>query len=253
MNLSVIIITKNEERNIHRCLESLKWAPEIIVADSHSSDQTPEIAQSFGNVKLIDTDWLGYSKTKSLAIENTSHDWILWLDADEKVTDELKVEIEKLFESPDDLKKFSAYKIKRRNWFMNQEVKYSGWQNDWVVRLFRKDKCHFDDKHVHESLEISGDVGKLKSCLNHYTYTNLEDYLEKYNKYNLLSARDKFSKTKKVNFYHLLIKPWLRFMRHYVLQFGFLDGKLGITLCTMSGVSVFFRYVKIWRMQHGEE
>ncbi len=250
MKLSAIVICKNEEKSIARCLDSLNWVDEVVVADSHSSDKTPEIVKSYPNTKLVDTDWLGFSQTKTLAISHATHDWILWLDADEEVTAELKLEIEsKLKNEP----KAVAYKIHRRNWYMGQEVKYSGWQNDWVSRLFRKDKCKFDNKEVHESLIINGDEKKLKSRLNHYTYTNLEDYLEKYNKYNLLSARDKFSKTGKVNFYHLLLKPWLRFFRHYILQRGFLDGKLGIVLCTMSGVSVFFRYVKIWRMQNGEK
>ncbi len=251
MNLSAIVICRNEEANIARCLKSLEWVPEVIVADSHSTDKTPEIAKSFSNVKFVDTDWLGYSKTKTLAIENSSNDWILWLDADEQSTDELKNEITALLEQ--DNSSAIAYNIHRRNWFMEQEVKYSGWQNDWVVRLFRKDKCHFDDKHVHESLLIDGQTSKLKQRLNHYTYTTLEEYLGKYNKYNLLSARDKFAKTGRVTLYHLLFKPWLRFFRHYILQLGFLDGKLGVTLCTMSGVSVFFRYVKIWRMQNGEK
>ena len=250
MNLSAIIICKNEEKNIKRCLDSLRWVPEVIVADSHSSDKTPEIAKSYSNVKFVDTDWLGYSKTKTLAISHTTKDWILWLDADEEMTPELHNEIERLMREE---MRFAGYSVHRRNWYMDREVKFSGWQNDWVTRLFNKHECKFDDNEVHESLIIEGETTKLKSRLNHYTYTTLEEYLEKYNKYNMLSAKDKFAKTGKVNFYHLLIKPWLRFIRHYILQLGILDGKLGITLCTMSGVSVFFRYVKIWRMQNGEK
>lgn len=249
MKLSAIVICKDEEVNIKRCLDSLSWIPEVVVVDSHSKDQTPQIAKSYDNVKFIDSDWLGYSKTKTLAISHTTNDWILWLDADEEVTAELKEEIIKTL---NDLS-FSAYSIHRLNWFMGNVVNYSGWGKDWVFRFFNKNKCKFDDKNVHESLIIEGETSKLKGRLNHYTYKNFNDYITKFHKYNELSAYDKAPKTTKVNGYHLFIKPIFRFFRHYILQLGFLDGKVGLILSSMSGISIFFRYVKIYRIQNGEK
>ncbi|MGK0367943.1 MAG: glycosyltransferase involved in cell wall biosynthesis, partial [Thermoproteota archaeon] len=197
-NLSVILITKNEEKNIKRCLDSLTWVNEIVIADSHSTDQTIQIINSYSNTKIIDTDWLGFSDTKTLAIKHTTNDWILWIDADEEITQELRSEIESLSASSTNSNATSAYKINRANFFMDKRVRFSGWQNDWVTRLFKKSEVKFDGKAVHEKLIVTGAVKKLSSKMNHYTYQGLNHYMLKFEEYTLLGAQKRMDKIKRV-------------------------------------------------------
>jgi glycosyltransferase involved in cell wall biosynthesis len=246
MKITAIVLTKNEEENVARCLKSLEWLPEVIVADSHSRDKTVEIVNTYKNTKLIDTDWLGFSETKSLAISHASNDWILWIDADEECTPELIIEISNLALNQ------AAYKIRRSNFFMGERVHFSGWRNDWVTRLFNKNKCKFDGSSVHEKLLVDGECIKLSSLLNHYTYKNFAHYMQKFDEYTWLGAHNRLAKTKSIGIYHLLIRPKARFIRHYFLQLGFLDGKVGLIISLLSAYNVFIRNLKIQKLLDGE-
>ena len=249
MNLSAIILTKNEEVNIKRCLDSLQWVPEIIVADSHSEDNTVEIIKSYSNTKLVDTDWLGFSDTKTLAVSHATNQWILWIDADEECTPELEQSVKKILNNP----AAQAYKIRRSNFFMGKQVKYSGWQNDWVIRLFDKNKCRFDGKPVHEELLVDGEIRAIKGLLNHYTYKDFAHYMQKFEEYTWLGAQRRLGKVKSVGFYHLVIRPKARFIRHYIFQLGILDGKVGLIISLLSAYNVFLRNLKLKQLIEGEK
>ncbi|WP_162427735.1 glycosyltransferase family 2 protein [Pontibacter pudoricolor] len=244
--LSAIIICRNEEKDIEGAIQSLLWADEVLIVDSFSTDNTLAIAGNYP-VKILQHAFENYSRQRNWALDQAAYDWVLMLDADERITPELQREIQKLLAgTPAN----SAYTIYRSNFFMGHQVRYSGWQNDSVVRLFDKSRNRYSDKNVHEELIMEdGKPGKLKYKMLHYTYRSLPHYLDKWNTYSTLSANDKAKKTKKVSLYHLMLKPAFRFFRHYIFKLGILDGKVGFVISYLSASSIFMRYLKIWRMQ----
>jgi glycosyltransferase involved in cell wall biosynthesis len=190
--ISVAIITKNEENNIERCLNSIKWADEIVVVDSGSVDKTVHICQA-AKAKVILSDWLGFGKTKQFAVENCSNQWILVLDADEIITDELKNKIRKILENPH----FSGYRIKRKSFYLKKMIQHCGWDKDYTLRLFDKEKGRFNDKIVHESVVIpDGKIGKIEEPILHYTYPTLASHFSKMISYASLGAQQDFNKGK---------------------------------------------------------
>ncbi len=240
-SLTVIITTFNEADNIARALDSVRWADEIIIVDSHSTDHTIEIAKTNTN-KIFKRAYEGPADQKNWAIAKATHDWILILDADERATPELKEDIQVLLHQ-DDLP-YDAYWIGRKNYFMGQHICYSGWQNDAVVRLIRKDKCRYNDLRVHEEIETEGiKVGRLHSKLEHFTFRNTTHFLEKMRRYAQWSAEDHRKKTTKVGWFHLFGKPFFRFFKHFVVQRGFLDGKVGFIISVIMAWGVFLRYL----------
>lgn len=244
-SLSVIIPTHNEEDNIAAVIESANWADEIMVVDSFSTDRTVEIAKKYTDF-VVQRTYTGPADQKNWAIQQVKHSWILILDADERVTEELKSEIQKILKQDDE--PFDAYWIKRRNYFMGQEVKYS-WKGDAVVRLIHKDYCRYNDKQVHEEIETSSiKVGYLKNTLQHFTFKSTSHYLDKITRYALWSAQDHLPKTPKVTYYHLFFKPFFRFIKHYIIGRGFLDGRVGFILSVLMSWSVFLRYLNIKEM-----
>ena len=244
LKITAIIPTKNEARNIAAAVDSVSWADEILVIDSFSTDETVAIAQQKG-AKVIQRVFDSFGKNKNYAIEQATHPWIFVLDADERVTPELQLEIKTILQATPPK---AAYWIYRQNYFMDQPVRYSGWQSDKVIRLFRKD-CRYKEVNVHEEIQATGEVGVLKNKLVHYTYTNISQYLQKWDYYTTLSAKDRAGKTKEVTLYHLAFKPLARFFRHYIIKLGFLDGKVGFIISYMAAVSVFMRYLKLWRFK----
>ena len=242
--ITAIIPTKNEAKNIAAAIESVSWADEILVIDSYSTDETVAIAQQKG-AKIIQRVIDSFGKNKNYAISQATHPWVFILDADERVTPELQAEILNLLQTEPEK---TAYWIYRQTYFMDKLVKYSGWQSDKVIRLFRKD-CRYKEVNVHEEIATEGEVGVLKNKLLHYTYNTIEQYLEKWDRYTTLSAKDRAAKTKEVTLFHLAVKPAVRFLRHYIIKLGFLDGKVGFIISYMAEVSVFMRYLKLWRFQ----
>lgn len=241
--LSVIITTYNESTNIREAMASVSWADEIIVVDSYSTDGTPDIAKKLG-AKIFERSYSGPADQKNWAIPQAKHEWILLLDADERPSPKLADEIRQILaadEIPQD-----CFWIGRLNFFLGREVNYSGWQNDAVVRLIRRDRCRYDAKQVHEEIDTNGlQVGRLKHKLLHYTFRDSGQYLDKIRRYAEWSALDHLEKTPKVTAFHLLVKPIVRFFKHYVVQRGFLDGQVGLIISTIMAWSVFLRYVRI--------
>lgn len=239
--LTVIITCYNEAHNMRDLLESVKWADEIMVVDSYSTDETLEIAREYTDF-ILQREYTTPANQKNWAIPQANHEWILLLDADERVTPALREEVLQVVESQP---KEVAFWIGRENYFMRKRVRYSGWQNDAVIRLFRRDDCRYDNKAVHEEIETTGKVGRLQAKLIHNTYKDMAHFLEKMRRYARLSALDYSEKTSRVTLYHLWIKPAFRFFKHYILKLGFLDGKVGFIISVIMAWGVFLRYLNI--------
>jgi len=244
--LTVIIPTYNEEMHIGPLLKSVQWADELIVVDSFSTDRTVEIAQTMG-AKILQREYIHSANQKNWTIPQATHEWILLIDADERPSPELIQEIKDFLASGQE--EYAAFWIGRKNHFMGQHVRYSGWQNDAVIRLFKRDVCRYEDKHVHAEIITQGKVGQLQGKLVHYTHRSIEHFLTKMQRYAHWSAKDYYSKTPKVTLYHLALKPFFRFIKHYILQGGILDGRVGFIVSSIMAWGVFLRYTKIKEMR----
>jgi len=240
--VTAIIPTYNEEHNIKDAIQSVQWADEIIVVDSFSTDNTVEIAKEMG-AKILQREYEHSASQKNWTIPQASHEWIFLLDADERVENKLKEEI--IATLKQDNIKDCAFWIKRRNFFMDSEIKYSGWQGDKVIRLFKRDDCKYENKSVHAEIICNGSVGILKGKLIHYTFKDIFHYLEKWDRYTTMSGMDRAKRGENPNLYHFLVKPSFRFFQDYFLKLGILDGLTGFILCTLSSMSVFMRYLKV--------
>lgn len=239
LKISVLIPTFNEADNLKELLPLLLWVDEIIVVDSFSSDDTQSVAAGFG-AKFLQRKYDGPAFQKNWAIEQCSNEWVLIFDADERPSPELCEEIVKLF---DKKPAFDAYRIKRRNFFMGKEIRFSGWQNDWVTRLIRKDKCRYKAKMVHEEIECKGRISNLRNPMLHFTYKDLLHFEAKIERYARWSAMDYDHKTGKIGFFHLYLKPAFRFFKHYFLKMGFLDGAAGLKISELMATGVRKRYL----------
>lgn len=243
--LSAIVITKNEAHNIRECLESIRWADEIVVVDAESKDATVEIAKQFTD-KVFIKQWLGFAQAKQFALQQTSYNWILWLDADERVLPELAKEIQEIILQQTDT---AAFTIARRAYFLGKWIKHSGWYPGRVARLFQKKYASFNSAAVHEGLEIHGAVGELKHDLLHFTDPNLFHYFAKFNRYTSLAGKELFERKKKFKRSDVLLRPWWMFMKMYFLKQGFLDGIRGLLLALLSSAYVFTKYAKLWEQE----
>jgi len=240
--ISVIIPTFNEAHNIRAVLESVCWADEILVVDSFSEDDTVAIAREFTDF-ILQRPYKHSADQKNWAIPQVTHDWVLLVDADERVTPELRQEIQQYLQQPSI--PFDAFWIGRQNHFLGKRVRYSGWRGDSVIRFFRK-SCRYEDKNVHAEVITDGlRVGSLKHDLLHFTFRDSTHFLEKMMRYGKWSAKDHAPRTPRVTLYHLWIKPAFRFFKHFVWQLGFLDGRTGFTVSYIMAWGVFLRYLYI--------
>ncbi len=243
--LSAIVPTGNERHNIDGVLASVAFADERIVVDSFSTDGTAERARELAD-RFLQREY-GYSASqKNWAIPQASHDWVLLLDADERVTPELQAEIENIL-SREHITERSFW-IKRKNYFLGKPVRFSGWQGDKVLRLFRKE-CRYADKRVHAEIENGAPSGTLRHPLIHHTAETLEAYLPKWNRYSTWKAEMAFARGVKPNAWHFYAEPAWRFFKHYVLRLGILDGYRGLLISYLEAKSVHLRYVKLRRMR----
>ena len=252
--ITAIIPTFDEEVNIKEAIESVQWCDEIIVVDSFSRDRTVEIVKGFPDVRLLIHEYEHSAAQKNWTIPQATHPWIFLLDADERPTPELVEEIKSVVQSGST---YSGFWIYRRNHFMGRRINYSGWQSDKVLRLFKRDECRYQNKHVHAEIEAKGEIGFLKQKLIHYTYKDLASYLKKADRYTTWGALDRFNtfakSGRKIGLPYLFIRPFGRFLRHYFLRLGVLDGVHGFVISALAATNVFIRGVKIWRLQHGEK
>ena len=249
--LSVVIITYNEEENIKDCLESVKWAEEIIVVDSFSQDKTVEICREFTD-KIYLKDFKGYALEKNFGIEKAQGEWILNIDADERVSPQLQKEIEGILKEGTP---YSGFLIPRKNYFLGKWMRYGGWYPDRLLRLFKKEKGKFELREVHEKVLVEGELGFLSSPLIHNTYKNITQYIKKQNNYSTLAARE-LAKTKKDfkgSIFNLSLQIILKFLETYIYKGGVLDGLYGFLVSVLSSFFVFVKWTKLWEMQRKNE
>lgn len=242
MKVSVLILTFNEENHIEDCLKSVSWADEVIVVDSFSNDRTLKIIKEH-NVKIVQEKWRGFSSQRNLGLEYCSNDWVLVVDADERVTPELKKEIINRLEQAND---YNGYYIPRKTYFLGKWIKHCGWYPDHVLRLFRKSKGKYKERMVHESVELDGQAGYLSNCFIHYTYRDIEHFVDKMNSYSTLGAKEMFIKGKKVRLSDCMFRPSWALIKMYLLQRGYQDGIRGLIISVISAFYVFLKYIKLW-------
>ena len=241
--LSVIIITKNEERNIRACLESVQWTDEIIVVDGGSIDRTVDITKEFTQ-KIFNRPWDGYGAAKNYGLAQCTSEWVLWLDADERVTPELQKETLDRLSSVD--QKIVALSMPRRANFLGKWINHCGWYPGRITRVFRRSAGRFTEERVHERLDVHGETISLHSDLLHYTDPDLRHYFDKFNKYTSLAAEELVVRKKRFMLGQLIVHPIWVFIRMYIVRLGFLDGIPGLILCVLSANYVFTKYAKLW-------
>lgn len=243
--LSVALIVKNEEKNLTECLETVKWADEIVVLDAGSEDQTIEIAKQYTDKVFINADWQGYGIQRQRLQEFTSSDWVLMLDADERLTPELTTEIKQALIQNE---KNIVYSLPRLSWCFGRFIRHSGWYPDYVARFYAKENAQYNNKLVHEKLEYEEGMKlvKLKGDLLHYTYRDLEHYLVKSAGYATAWADQKEARGKTSSLSQGFLHGIACFLKMYVFRLGFLDGKQGLLLAMLSGHSTFAKYAALW-------
>jgi len=244
MNISAVIITLNEEANIEDCLASVSWAREIVVVDARSTDRTREIALRF-TPEVHERDWEGYSEAKGFAMSKASSEWVLSLDADERVTPELRREIESLTAGPG----VDGYMVPIKPLFLGRWIKHSGWYPGYKLRLFRKDRAAMTNKKLHEGIRVEGEVGKLLNPLLHYAYPTVRSYFEKFSRYTDLAAGELHEQGKRAGAFDIITRPVFSFLKMYLFKLGFLDGLEGFVLCVFSSFYVFVKYVKLRELE----
>ena len=243
MKLSIVIITQDEEAAIGATLASVSWAEERIVLDSGSTDRTVQIARSLG-AKVFSEEWKGYGAQKNSAIEKASGDWVLSLDADEAVEPALAEEIKAILR---DGSKLDAYWIPRKNFFLGRWMRHGGFYPDRKLRLFRRGTGHFQERFVHETLQVEGTTGTLKNALIHSAYPTLEKYLHTMNRYSSLGAEIAVTEGHGgFSIINIMLRPNLTFLYNYIFRLGFLDGREGLLLHLYHAYYVSWKYAKAW-------
>ena len=240
MRISATIVALNEQRNIARAIESLRCADEILVVDSGSTDLTCEIAQRLG-ARVVSEPWRGYAGQKNFAAHSASNDWILSIDADESLTEELEAEILELKRDGPDRE---AYAFPRMAQYLGRWILHSGWYPDRKIRLYRRDKARWVGDFVHESVRAEGTVGQLRGNLLHFTCASLSEHLRTLDKYTTLAAKEVRTRGKKIPIGKLLLDPAWTFVRSYFIQRGFQDGPQGIAIAWMAALYTLLKYAK---------
>ena len=241
--ISAVVTTYNEEHNIGDCIESLLWCDEIVVVDSFSTDRTPEIAKSYPKVRFLQRSYRGSASQKNWSMDQTMFEWILIFDADERCTPELQEEITSLLMSGP---RAEAYTIKRRAYFMDRVIRYSGWQHDRVVRLVKRGAGRYPNKRVHAYMQTKGPAAVLNNPMLHYMVESFDQYLPRIVKYGFWGAAQGWKTGRKSGFFEVFGRPLWRFVRMYFVQFGFLDGMAGLVFCILQAFSTYLKWAVLW-------
>jgi glycosyltransferase involved in cell wall biosynthesis len=238
--LSVIIVTKNEEKNIKDCLESVSFANEIIVLDSLSTDKTVEICKQYTD-KIHLQEWLGCGPQKDKALSYATCDWVLTIDADERITPELKTEILNILPNT----KVNGFEIPFNSYYCGKKIRFGDWMNESHLRLFRRSKGTIIPRLVHFRVEIEGKAQKLNGKIVHYSFPDLTSVLNKMNAYSTDGAIHKFEQGKSSGLIKALFRGFWAFFRGYIIKLGFLDGREGLLLAISNGEGTYYRYLKL--------
>ncbi len=245
--LSAVLITRNAASVLEHCLESLTFADEIVVVDSGSSDGTPEIALKHG-ARVVQKEWLGFGQQKQFAVDQARHDWVLCVDADERVSAELAASIRAALAAPVS----PVYRMPRRNRFLGRWLAHGEGYPDWSPRLFNRQSARWSDDLVHEKVLFAITPGTLAGDLLHDSSDDLSAYLERQNRYTTLAARQAFEQGRSVSLAHLLLSPVVRFIKFYVLRFGFLDGVPGLLHISIGCMNSYLKYAKLIELRQAE-
>lgn len=244
MTLSAVIITKNEERNIAACLDSVRWADELVVVDACSEDRTVEIARRYTD-RVFVRPWAGYGPQKNFALDQAQSDWVLIVDADERIPEPLREEIARVL-SHAGAGGPIGYEIPRRNYFYGAWVKGGGVYPDYQQRLFRRRAGRYDDTMVHERLTLRGTVDRLQNPMDHYSMPTIAHHVRKTMAYTSLAAREKLKQTSRISFLQVGTHHLGTILKSYFLRKGFLDGVRGIIVAMFAGMYTFVKYAKAW-------
>jgi glycosyltransferase involved in cell wall biosynthesis len=248
VKLTVTVITRNEAANIEGALESVRWADEIVVVDSHSADETVALAQKY-NARIVIHDWAGYSAQRNYAAEIASNDWILALDADERVPPELAVEIQRIMREGS---VHGGYRMPRISYYLGRWIRGTDWYPDFQLRLYDRRVGRFNGKRVHESVELTfGRPGQLQHDLQHYPYRDISDHVTSIDHYTTLAAEEWFAEGRRTNAVEFAVHPPVAFLRNYVARRGFRDGAAGFLISILNSYYVFLKVLKLWELQRG--
>jgi glycosyltransferase involved in cell wall biosynthesis len=240
--ISVVVVTLNEEERLRACLESAAWAGEIIVVDAESADKTVQVAREFTD-RVFVRPWPGFAAQKNFGLEQATGEWVLSLDADEEVSRELRDEIRAALATDTPC---AGYQIPRRNIMWGHWMRHGGLYPDWQLRLFRRGRGRFVERAVHESVEVTGEVGRLGAPLVHRSYRDITDFLTRADRYSTLAAEDRVRSGRRPRVGDLILRPAGRFLSMYVLHGGFRDGWRGFLLAVLYAYYVFIRSAKVW-------
>jgi glycosyltransferase involved in cell wall biosynthesis len=243
--LSVIVPCFNEETVIAECLESVKFADEIMVVDSFSTDRTLEIARRYTS-RVLQHEYVNSAAQKNWAIPQAKHPWVLIVDSDERVTPELADEIRAILQNPG----CDGYWIRRRNFFLGKEIRHGSWGTDKVLRLFRRDSARYQDKHVHAEIEMEGRIGWCRGRLCHYSFRSLNDFQRKITRYTDWGAMNAKAKGTPGSGWRIFVHSIGHFLKSYVLKLGFLDGTEGLIIAFTEADNAFLKYAKLWELEN---
>ncbi len=244
-SVSVIIITLDQESHIVPCLETVRWADEIVLVDSGSRDRTLELARGFTD-RIFTIDWPGFGAAKNYALDQARGDWVLSLDTDERVSEALRREILSAVQGGGP---YAGYRIPRKNYFGGRWIKRLGWYPDYTLRLFRRGQGRFREREVHEEVVVAGPVGFLRNPLDHYSYGSVSEYLARQDRYARLAAREMLREGRRPMPGELVWRPLSHFFKLYLLRLGFLEGRLGYTLAVLSSLYNFLKYYYLRELQ----
>ena len=250
VTVSAIIVCFNEEDRIQDCLESVRWCDEIVVVDSYSTDRTPEICRRFAD-RFIQRPWTGYREQKEYAHSQATKEWVLLVDSDERVTNELREEVLDVLAK--EAGRYSGYAVPRLVYYLDRWWRRGGWYPDYDVRLFRRDRVSWGGSDPHEKILVNGPVRRLCHPLHHYSYRNIEDHVERINRFTSISSKELRKEGCRWRLSDALLRPPVRFYRSYVLKRGFMDGFAGFYIAITAAVYVFLKYAKLWELELEEK
>jgi glycosyltransferase involved in cell wall biosynthesis len=242
--VSVTIITKDEEADIAAALASVSWADDVVVVDSHSTDRTVDLARAAG-AHVVIRDWTGYIDQKNFAATLARHDWILSLDADERVTPALARDVQAAVQAPSHV----AYQVPRLTWHLGRWIRGTDWYPDYQTRLYDRRHAQWSGRYVHETVSVDGSIGRLRGHLEHFAYRDISDHLETIDRYTTYAAHQMHEAGRRATVGQLLGHGPLAFLRNYVAKGGFRLGAAGVIVSTLNAYYVFLKYAKLWQLQ----
>jgi glycosyltransferase involved in cell wall biosynthesis len=248
VRISACIIAKDEADRIGPCLESVAFCDEVLVLDSGSTDGTQDLCRNAG-ARVVETDWPGWVKQKNRAVEAATHDWILSLDADERVDAELRTAIEALRDTLDAAAP-AAYEVTRKTFYLGRWIRHGGWYPEWRIRLFDRRHATWGGVDPHDRVEVEGSVARIREGnLEHYTYRSIDDHIAQMNRFTHVGAVELDKRGKRASFADVVLRPPWRFLHKYVLRLGFLDGRPGFVVAVLHAYAGFLKYAKLWDLQ----